>query len=161
MFTLGKAAKETGLSKTTISKAIKSGRLLASRTDDGQYRIDPDELFRVYPQVDRKDDGSVYPIDTPSNLIEVTRLQAENLYLKETVTRLEGDRDWLRGQLDMQQGVAQSLTRQLESLSPSIQATPTKPRKLMWLGVGLLLIVGVVASLYALNHLGELQASIH
>ena len=161
MFILGKAAKETGLSKTTISKAIRSGRLLASRTDDGQYRIAPDELFRVYPQVDRKDDGSVYPIDTPSNLIEVTRLQAENLYLKETVTRLEGDRDWLRGQLDMQQGVAQSLTRQLESLSPSIQATPTKPRQWIWLGVGLLLIVVVVAILYALNHFGALQASIH
>jgi hypothetical protein len=49
MFTLGQAAKETGLSKTAISRAVKSGRLSATRSDQGEYQIDPAELFRVYP----------------------------------------------------------------------------------------------------------------
>lgn len=138
MFTLGQAAKETGLSKTALSKAIKSGRLSAGKTEDGQYRIAPEELFKVYPKSDRKDESKVNQISDPVNRVEVVRLQSENLYLKETVNRLEGDRDWLRGQLDMQQGVAQSLTRQLESLSPSIQ--PTRSRPLVWIGAGLLLI---------------------
>jgi hypothetical protein len=35
--------------KTTLSRAIKAGRLSASRTDTGSYEIDPAELHRVYP----------------------------------------------------------------------------------------------------------------
>jgi hypothetical protein len=49
MLTLGQAAKETGLSKTAISRAIKSGRLSAIKNEQGEYQIDPAELFRVYP----------------------------------------------------------------------------------------------------------------
>lgn len=48
-YTLGEAARATGKSKPAISKAIKTGRLSASRADDGSYRIDPAELERVYP----------------------------------------------------------------------------------------------------------------
>jgi excisionase family DNA binding protein len=45
---LREAAHEVGISKSTILRAIQSGRLLAPRKDDGGYAIDPDELFRVY-----------------------------------------------------------------------------------------------------------------
>src|SRR6476646_5871874 len=48
MLTLGQAARLTGTSKTTLTRAIKSGRLSASRLDDGSYRIDPSELARVF-----------------------------------------------------------------------------------------------------------------
>jgi hypothetical protein len=48
-FSLRQAATEAGTSKSTILRAINSGRLSASRTDDGGYAIDPSELFRVYP----------------------------------------------------------------------------------------------------------------
>jgi excisionase family DNA binding protein len=47
--TLGEAARLTGLGKTTLARAIKSGRLSATRTDLGSYQIDPAELARVYP----------------------------------------------------------------------------------------------------------------
>ena len=47
MLTLGQAAKETGLSKPSISKAIKTGRLSAVKTENGEYQIDPVELFRA------------------------------------------------------------------------------------------------------------------
>jgi hypothetical protein len=49
MYTLGAAARATGKSKATISRAIKAGRLSAARSDDGGYAIDPSELSRVYP----------------------------------------------------------------------------------------------------------------
>lgn len=49
VYTLGEAAKATGKSKTTISKAIKNGKISASKLDNGQYQIDPAELHRVYP----------------------------------------------------------------------------------------------------------------
>lgn len=45
---LGQAAKLAGVGKTTISRAISSGRLSAQRNDDGGYAIDPAELGRVY-----------------------------------------------------------------------------------------------------------------
>lgn len=45
---LRQAAQQTGVSKSTILRAIQSGRLSATRTDDGGYSIDPAELFRVY-----------------------------------------------------------------------------------------------------------------
>ncbi|MBM1558802.1 helix-turn-helix domain-containing protein, partial [Sulfitobacter mediterraneus] len=47
-YTLGEAAKATGKSKATISKAIKNGKISASKGENGAYKIDPSELFRVY-----------------------------------------------------------------------------------------------------------------
>ena len=44
---IGQAAKLTGRSKSTISRAIKNGRLSASRDGD-RYLIDPAELTRVF-----------------------------------------------------------------------------------------------------------------
>jgi excisionase family DNA binding protein len=46
---LREAAQQARTSKSTILRAIQSGRLSAARTDDGGYAIDPAELFRVYP----------------------------------------------------------------------------------------------------------------
>ena len=49
-WSISRAARETGLSKSTISRAIKSGRISATRQHDGSYHIEPAELFRVYPR---------------------------------------------------------------------------------------------------------------
>jgi hypothetical protein len=46
---LGRAAKAAGVSKTSIGRAIVSGRLSASRNGAGGWDIDPSELARVYP----------------------------------------------------------------------------------------------------------------
>ena len=48
-FGLRQAAQQVGASKSTILRAIQSGRLSADRTDDGGYAINAAELFRVYP----------------------------------------------------------------------------------------------------------------
>jgi len=48
--TLNQAAKECGRAKSTLSKAIKSGKLSAERGDKGAFLIDPSELFRVFPK---------------------------------------------------------------------------------------------------------------
>ena len=50
---LREAAHQVGTSKSTILRAVKRGRLSATRTDDGGYLIEPAELFRVYaPRTD-------------------------------------------------------------------------------------------------------------
>lgn len=58
-WSITRAAREAGLSKSTISRAIKAGRLSAGRQEDGTYLIDPAELFRVYPR------GGAHPPDNP------------------------------------------------------------------------------------------------
>lgn len=45
---LSQAAKLTGKSKSTINRAIKTGKFSATRHDDGSYSIDPAELARVF-----------------------------------------------------------------------------------------------------------------
>lgn len=47
---LSQAAKASGRSKSTIGRAIKSGRLSATRNDDETFSIDPAELFRAFPK---------------------------------------------------------------------------------------------------------------
>jgi hypothetical protein len=48
-YTLGQAARATGKAKPTIARAIQTGRISASRSEDGSWAIDPAELHRVYP----------------------------------------------------------------------------------------------------------------
>ena len=48
-YTLGQAAKACGRSKMTLARAIKAGRISATRTETGTFAIDPAELHRVYP----------------------------------------------------------------------------------------------------------------
>jgi len=45
---LSQAAKLTGKSKSTINRAIKTGKLSATRHEDGTYSIDPAELARMF-----------------------------------------------------------------------------------------------------------------
>ncbi len=47
-YTLADAAKAARLNKSTLFRAIKSGRLSARRLEDGSYRVDASELARVY-----------------------------------------------------------------------------------------------------------------
>ncbi|MCI0468319.1 MAG: hypothetical protein L0Y57_15185 [Beijerinckiaceae bacterium] len=48
-FTLGQAAREAGVAKSTISKALSSGKLSYREKNPEGYKIDPAELFRVFP----------------------------------------------------------------------------------------------------------------
>jgi phage tail tape-measure protein len=48
---LAEAAAATGMVKSSILRAIKSGRLSGARDDLGQWRIEASELFRVYRPV--------------------------------------------------------------------------------------------------------------
>lgn len=48
-YTLGEAAKATGISKASLSRAVASGRISAIKKEDGSFSIEPVELHRVYP----------------------------------------------------------------------------------------------------------------
>ncbi len=55
MLTLKEAAKETGVSRAALYKAIQSGKLVATKDDHGTLQIDPAELIRLYKLVDKVD----------------------------------------------------------------------------------------------------------
>lgn len=106
-YTLGEAAKSTGKSKATISKAIKSGRISASKDDTGAFHIDPSELHRVYPPTPKGEQDETHKL-TQANTREdsdyealLARLEAakERLADKEAViSDLREDRDKWRQQ---------------------------------------------------------------
>lgn len=48
-YTAGQAAEATGLSTATITRAIKKGRISASKDDTGAWSIEPAELHRIFP----------------------------------------------------------------------------------------------------------------
>lgn len=49
-WSINRAAKEAGVSKSTVSRAVRAGKISAARQTDGSFLIEPAELFRVYPR---------------------------------------------------------------------------------------------------------------
>jgi len=98
-YSLNEAAKASNKSKMTIQRAIKSGKISASKRDDGSYDIDPAELHRVYEAVssDRNDTEHVTASDT-DNDTEVLRLELRNR--DEKIAFLEAERERERKTLD-------------------------------------------------------------
>lgn len=52
-YTLTTAAQATGLNRTTVLRAIKSGKISGAKDEHGEWHIEPAELHRVYPPVAR------------------------------------------------------------------------------------------------------------
>jgi hypothetical protein len=95
-YTLGDAARATGKSKPTIAKAIKAGRISATKTEDGSYQIDPSELHRVYPMAS-EGRGNSLQNDTPVALAAVTGelelLRSQAAEYRETIRDLRARLD--------------------------------------------------------------------
>jgi len=49
VYTLGTAAKAAGVSKSTVHRAIRTGKISARSKDGAGYEIDPAEFHRVFP----------------------------------------------------------------------------------------------------------------
>ena len=66
MLSLSDATEQVGKSRSTLIRAIKAGKLSASRNEHGDYRIDPAELHRVFPNTARHDEPDGAPSSTPN-----------------------------------------------------------------------------------------------
>lgn len=109
-YTLGEAAKATGKSKTTLHRAIKSGKISATRRDDNSYSIDPSELHRVFSLVTLERTSEQLhqnDVEHQRGTAETLRLQLETIekerererqLMQETITDLREDRDRWRQQ---------------------------------------------------------------
>jgi excisionase family DNA binding protein len=122
-YSLGEAAKELGVSKPTVQRAIKNGRLSASRREDGSYDIDPAELHRAFPAETRtRNDSQNLKRDEIPN--ESGVLQAEVEGLRQQIALLKDERDNLRRRLDAESEERRRMTALLTD-----QRSATKPRK--------------------------------
>jgi len=93
------AAKHVGLTKQSVIKAIRSGRLSAAKDASGSWLIEPVELFRVWPAVNQ-DRGKVTPqVDAglpPENSEVVTLLKAQIDLLRSQLDDVRADREDIR-----------------------------------------------------------------
>src|SRR3546814_14941746 len=87
--TLREASEKVGVTRQTLMKAIKTGRVSGQKSDNGEWRIEPVELFRVWPPVDEVPQP-LQPYITGS---DTSGLQAENRLLREQVAELRDERN--------------------------------------------------------------------
>jgi excisionase family DNA binding protein len=145
------AAKAVGVSRTTILRAIQSGRMSAPRREDGNYAIDPAELFRVFEPrpVDQGDSSAPRhesqsapaPVtDVPGHVsARVAALEAEVQGLKEVIRRLDltvedhkrREQDFQRREQDAQRE-RDAWRSQAETTQRLLTATSTSARRGLW-----------------------------
>jgi hypothetical protein len=91
MLSLSEAAIAAGIAKSTIWRAVKAGRISATRTVTGTYQVDPAELFRVFPAMPKNGE-----MKQPALAMETGAMAA----LEGQISALKEVRSLLREQLD-------------------------------------------------------------
>jgi len=117
-YSLSRAAEVAGKGKSTIHRAIKNGKLSASRTDSGAWSIEPVELARAFPrdvleQPSRDEPeqlGNPLQVEAAVLAVRVEMLEAQLGREQDTV----GD---LRQRLDRAEGQVLALTDQRASVA--------------------------------------------
>ena len=169
VFTLGLAAKEVGLAKSTVHTAIKNGKLSASKVD-GIYQIQAAELFRVWPRKSREKEPESAGAALVHQAVLEVKLEAserENQQLKTQLedTRIERDK-WADGfaneqakstqyRLDYQQEKEANLAAKSEP-----QKEPNRSAITPWiLGVVLIALAAILADRFGMISLLELTGN--
>lgn len=153
---LSQAAKEVGVAKSTITNAIKKGKLSATKNPDGSYDIQPAELFRAYPKGSSKGvrtQGDETPqLDAVQPVVgrgETLMLQAQLEAKSRECNLLETQLEDTRSERDKWQVQASSTQRLLEH-QPRVEEKTEKPKSsgAGW-GVAAFLLVALAAVGYA------------
>lgn len=134
VYTLGQAAKATGKGKSTILKAIKSGRISAKKSDIGDWEIDPAELHRVYLLASENGSPEEQSArqETLVNTIEIielrVKLEASEQRLKDT----QGQVLDLRQRLDQSEEERRKTQTQLTALLTDQRQKEEPPPRGFW-----------------------------
>src|SRR3954447_13625624 len=111
MLNLREAAEMAGTSKSSVFRAIRSGRLSATRTDSGEFRVDPAEVMRAYAKENVSLRGRRASVEQPEAAPDTGRSAAESevLALRTEVRLLREMTDDLKAQRDKWQLQAERL----------------------------------------------------
>jgi len=99
---LGQAARLAGRGKTTLTRAIRAGRLSATRLENGAYEINFSELARVYEL--RHETAETVTGDRHAahheTVARLAELETEVRMLKELLAEVRHHREELRAERD-------------------------------------------------------------
>lgn len=110
-YTLKQAAEATSKSKPTILRAIQRGKISAQKDADGEWRIEPAELHRVYPPV--AGSGTHTVVDVMGEREgELRALRREMEVRDEKLAAVEGERERER---QLMQDTIDDLRRRLDT----------------------------------------------
>ena len=150
VFSISAAARATGVDRTTIYRAIKSGRLSATTTATGERGIDLAELLRVFgplPQAQQGEDVALPHSATPEHTADATLIKVLQEQLQQANEREQQARERevrLLALLETAQQVLQAeqqARRELETkLLPAPRPAQTGKVR-VWALVGLLAVV--------------------
>lgn len=121
--TLSQAAAATGKNEATIQRAIKSGKISASKNASGAYEIDPSELHRIFPMATQ----SVAQHNI-SNDAQQADLHSETLLLKLELIEIERGRE-----RDQMQSTIDDLRTRLDRSEDRVTVLLPAPSKRSWL----------------------------
>ena len=138
-FTLGEAAKRFTVSKSTLSKDRKSGKLKADKNEDGSFRVSFAELSRVYGDrlklrtvEETVASNDTKHSETPINTIENSVLQARLELMEQRFSDAEATISDLRQRLDDAGGQIKSKDTQLTALLTDQREKAVQPAKRSW-----------------------------
>lgn len=123
--TLTEAANWAGVTRPTIFKALKGGRLSGHKDDTGEWRIDPAELERVY-QPNKMGNVSGNAGLSISDIAEAIAAKDRE------ITLLREALDDARGQRDRAMALAEAQTRLLTHQQEKATAPPRTKAGLGW-----------------------------
>jgi hypothetical protein len=126
-YRLSEAAAACSLNKSTVRRAIKIGKVSATKDPHGQWHIEPAELHRVYPP--RTEASTEERIRAHNSEIALLRERIEDL---KTLT--DEFRVWVRDlteQRDRAEARAAELDKRLLSYQPPAPTLPP-PRRRWW-----------------------------
>ena len=127
LVTIRTAAELAGKDRTTLNRAIASGKLSATKSEHGHYLIDPAELERVYGTLhtpaqvhaDASHTEDAHP-HTDAVALELTRemLERERAEHERERRQWEDERTFLRGMLERRDEQVKLLTDQRQHEPP-------------------------------------------
>lgn len=125
-YTLAEAAKATGTNKTTILRAIKSGKVSGTKDEQGTWLVEPAELHRVYPPAELR---SAAGTDAMQRYAPPTApaVEGQIAALRDTAELLRAQLDDVRKDRDHWRDQAQAVTRQLADARTPTPAPTSRP----------------------------------
>jgi Helix-turn-helix domain len=125
-YSLSQAAQACRVNRTTISRAIKQGKLSATRDAHNHWQVDPAELHRVYPPADARTEGARNGSHYRAHVAEAA-LNMQVTALKETADLLRDHLDDVRNDRDHWRDQAQAVARQLGDQSAKAAQPAARP----------------------------------
>lgn len=160
VFSISAAARATGVDRTTIYRAIKSGRLSATTTATGKRGIDLAELLRVFgplPQAQQGEDVALPHSATPEHTADATLIKVLQEQLQQANEREQQAQERearLLTMLETAQQVLQAEQQARRDLETKLLPAPMSAlagKGRLW-ALAILLLVALAALVVSLVH---------